>query len=114
MSEEFIPKRLKEAREKAGITRAEASRRLNLSKIGYNRYESGERKPSLQTLQVIAHCFHTSVSYLTGATDDMSPDSLVVSRSENPELFELVNLCQSSKDHMEERLLRYMKELESL
>ena len=39
MSAQLIPERLKIARENLGITMAEASRRLNLSKIGYCRYE---------------------------------------------------------------------------
>ena len=40
MSAKLIPERLKFVRENMGITMAEASRRLNLSKIGYCRYES--------------------------------------------------------------------------
>ena len=44
MENQLIPERLKMAREKLGITMAEASRRLNLSKIGYCRYVYGERE----------------------------------------------------------------------
>ena len=83
----IIAERLRTAREKVGITKAEASRRLNLSKIGYCRYESGERTPSVQTLEVIALCFGTSVSYLTGETDEMTPDKIVIEKSKNPALF---------------------------
>lgn len=57
MSAKLIPERLKFVRENMGITMAEASRRLNLSKIGYCRYEYGERVPSQQTLEIIDSMF---------------------------------------------------------
>ena len=87
MNEQLISERIKKAREKLGITKAEASRRLNLSKIGYCRYEYGERTPSPQTLEVIAQCFNTSVDYLTGLSDDSDPTQIVVNKKEYPELF---------------------------
>ena len=43
MNEQLLSERIKIARENLGITKAEAARRLNLSKIGYCRYEYGER-----------------------------------------------------------------------
>ena len=107
MSDNIISERIKIARESLGITMAEASRRLNLSKIGYCRYEYGERTPSIQTLEVIAQCFGTSVEYLIGETDDMSPDSLIVSKHDSPALFELVNLCNNENSEMINRLLKY-------
>ena len=54
MSEHLIPERLRNVREGLGITMAEASRRMNLSKIGYCRYEYGDRSPSPQTIEVFA------------------------------------------------------------
>lgn len=111
MIDPLIPERLKNAREKLGITRAEASRRLNLSKIGYSRYEYGERVPSPQTVEAIAICFHTSVAYLTGATDDMSPDYFVVDKNKNPDLFALVELCNTADHCTLNRLLTYCLKL---
>ena len=107
MSNQLIPERLKAAREKLGITMAEASRRLNLSKIGYCRYEYGERTPSPQMVEVIARCLRTSVGYLTGLTDDMTPDCIIIKKDENPALFELVNSCHSSDQETITRLLKY-------
>ena len=59
MSAKLIPERLKFVRENMGITMAEASRRLNLSKIGYCRYET-ERESHLSKrwkllLNVLTH-----------------------------------------------------------
>ncbi|QFJ54797.1 helix-turn-helix domain-containing protein [Pseudobutyrivibrio xylanivorans] len=107
MSENTIAERLKIARENLGITKAEASRRLNLTKIGYGRYESGDRTPSIQTLEVIAQCFNTSVAFLTGETDDMTSDKIVIDKKTSPELFNLVNLLSHSSDDAVQRLTAY-------
>lgn len=111
MSDQLLPERLKLAREKLGITMAEASRRLNLSKIGYCRYEYGERVPSIQTIEVIAQCFHTSVDYLVGLTDNPSPTQIVVDKETNPELFELIELCRNKDSEQIKRLITYYQEL---
>ena len=94
MSENIISQRLISAREHLGITKAEAARRLNLSSIGYCRYEYGDRTPSIQTLEVIAQCFGTSVAYLTGETDEFAPDKIVVDKNTNRELFNLLNVIR--------------------
>lgn len=111
MSDSIIAERIKKARESLGITMAEASRRLKLSKIGYCRYEYGERTPSVQTLNLIAQCFGTSVDYLTGKTDDAGSDHLVISKKDEPELFSLVEECRKSDRVMISRLLDYQKKI---
>ena len=111
MNAQFKPDRLKIARENLGITMAEASRRLNLSKIGYCRYEYGERVPSIQTIEVIAQCFHTSVDYLVGLTDNPSPTQIVIDKESNPELFELIELCRNNDSAQIKRLIAYYQEL---
>ncbi|MBR1798122.1 MAG: helix-turn-helix transcriptional regulator [Clostridiales bacterium] len=110
MEQKLIPERLKAAREKMGITMAEASRRLNLSKIGYCRYEYGERTPSIQTVEVIARCFNTSIEYLTGQKDDMSPDYIVISKDQSPELYNLLEFYSRDKDAAE-KIISYYKKL---
>lgn len=107
MNQLLLSERIKFARENIGITKAEAARRLNLSKIGYCRYEYGERTPSIQTLEVIARCFNTSTSYLLGETDDMNPDYLVIFQKNNPVMFELVTALQNSNEESIKRLLAY-------
>lgn len=107
----IISERIKLARENIGITKAEASRRLNLSKIGYSRYEYGERTPSAQTLEVIARCFNTSVDYLTGKSDVITPDFIVINKGDNHELFELVSTLQNSDKDSIKNILEYYKTL---
>ena len=107
MHEQLLSERIKIARENLGITKAEAARRLNLSKIGYCRYEYGERTPSIQTLEVIARCLNTSIDYLTGETDDITPDQVIISRKNDPIIFELVTSLQNENDESLKRLLAY-------
>lgn len=111
MDNQSLSERIRQARENLGITKAEASRRLNLSKIGYCRYEYGERTPSIQTLEVIARCFNTSVDYLTGKTDNILPDQIIISKNTNPELFEFVSSLQDSDTQLVNRLLAYYNTL---
>lgn len=112
MSKEIIQSRLKTAREAIGITKAEAARRLNLSKIGYCRYEYGDRVPSIQTLEVIAICFGTTVAFLTGKTDDIAPDYMVIRQEESPELYEIATIYGDITPDMQKRLLTYAKKLQ--
>ena len=111
MTPRLIPERLKKVREKEGITMAEASRSLNLSKIGYCRYEYGERAPSMQTVEVIAQCFHTSVEYLVGLSDSPDPIQVVINKNDNPALFELVEFCEGQNSDQINRLLAYYKKM---
>ena len=113
MSNQLIPERLRTARENIGITMAEAARRLNLSKIGYCRYEYGDRTPSPQTVEVIARVFGTSVAYLIGDSEDISPDSIVISKNDAPELFELVQSLSDSDSSVQRRIMAYAKKLSS-
>lgn len=113
MAEEILAKRIKAARENLGITMVEAAKRLNLSKIGYCRYEYGDRTPSPQTLEVIANCFHTSVDYLIGNTDDISADKITIKKEDNPELFALIETFQNANPEMLNRVLKYYDSLAS-
>ena len=110
MNHELKPERLKLARERTGISMAEASRRLNLSKIGYCRYEYGERTPSIQTIEAIARCFNTSVDYLTGKTDDPVPDYIVIDKNQSPELFQIIERCSKDED-VARKFINYFRKL---
>ena len=113
MADKSLPSRLKASREKLGITMAEAARRLNMSKIGYCRYEYGDRTPSLQTIEVIAQCFETSTDYLLGKTDNMSPDYIILNKKKSPELFEIIQGISTLDTSSQKRLLEYYKKLKN-
>ena len=86
----FLPERLKKIREDRGLNKAEAARLLGLSKMGYLRYESADRTPSYQTIVFMALKLGTSPDYLTGKTKNSEPMEYIISKSDDPVLFELI------------------------
>lgn len=101
--------RLIYCREKLGITKQEAAKRMQMSQPAYLRYESGERNPSIHVIQVMADVLATSVAYLTGQTDNPNPDSYLIKLDTEPELFHLVEKYKNSDIDMRNRLLSYLQ-----
>ena len=109
MNNTNLSDRIKKTREKKGITMAEAARRLNLSKIGYCRYEYGERTPSIQTLEIIAQCFDTSVDYLLGNSENDAPKQILIKKDDAPYLFEIAKDIDSIDINTQKILYEYYK-----
>lgn len=101
--------RLIYCREKLGITKQEAAKRMQMSQPAYLRYESGERNPCIHVIQVMADVLATSVAYLTGQTDNPNPDSYLIKLDTEPELFHLVEKYKNSDIDMRNRLLSYLQ-----
>lgn len=57
-------KRLREIRMKCGFTQQNMANQLNISLNAYQKYEQGERSPSLDCLVSIADIFNVSLDYL--------------------------------------------------
>lgn len=107
-------KRLICCREKLGITKQEAARRMQLSQPAYLRYESGERTPSIHIIKVMADVLSTSVDYLTGDTDNPNPDCYLIKAETEPELFQLIKTCRNTDAKTRDRLLAYFSEFTKL
>ncbi len=107
----FIPERLKKIREDRGLNKAEAARLLGLSKMGYLRYESADRTPSYQTIVFMAQKLGTSPDYLIGKTEDSEPKEYVISKADDPALFEMLTDVIDKKNPARARLLAYFKKL---
>ena len=107
----LIPERLKSAREKLNLSKAEAARLIGLTAASYVRYEAGDRSPSPQVITSIAENLETSVAYLSGETDDISSDVVSIHKNNNPLLFELIKNTQSADDSTLQRLLSYYHKL---
>ncbi len=110
----LIPERLKLARENLNISKAEAARRIGLTAASYVRYESGDRCPSPQVIMAIAEKLSTSAAFLSGETDDISPDIISISKYEEPLLFELINDAQNADNATLQRLLSYYRQLKTI
>ena len=107
----LIPERLKSAREQLNLSKAEAARRIGLTAASYVRYEAGDRSPSPQVLMSIAEKMGTSVSFLSGETNDISPDIVSIHRDNDPILFELIKSTQNADEATLQRLLSYYHQL---
>ena len=109
----LIPDRLIIVREKLHLSKAEAARKIGLTAASYVRYEAGDRSPSPQVLQSIAENLGTSVAFLSGKTDDMSPDMITILKKEEPILFELIKDAKSADNATLQRLLSYYQQLKN-
>ena len=107
----LIIERLTECREKIGISKQEAARRVGVSQPAYLRYESGTRNPSQQVIKEIAKVFNTSVDYLTGVCDEPAPDFFEIKKKNDEELFLLVEKYRDLDSQQKKRLLAYTDKL---
>lgn len=107
MNNALICERLIECRNKLGITKQEAAKRMQMSQPAYLRYESGERTPSIHVIYFMANVLGTSVDYLTGKTDNPNPTCYWIDSSTDPELFSLVETYSNSDNGIKERLITY-------
>ena len=103
--------RLIECRKKLGITKQQAAIRMQLSQPAYLRYESGERTPSIHVIYYMAHVLETSADYLTGKSDNTTPNCHYVYKTEKPELFSLVEKFNNCDSDTQKRLLAYFQML---
>ncbi len=101
--------RLIECRKKLGITKQQAAIRMKLSQPAYLRYESGERAPSIHVIYYMAHVLGTSADYLTGKSDDPTPNCHYIYEIEKPELFSLIEKIKNCDSDTQKRLLAYFQ-----
>lgn len=66
----MIKTRMKELREKKGITQLKMAMDLNMNQNTISRYESGIRQADYSTLILIADYFDVSIDYLLCRTDN--------------------------------------------
>lgn len=105
----LILERLTERREKMNLTKQQAAQVLGMTQPTYLRYENGDRVPSLHVLKTIAEGLGTSVNYLTGKTDDPSPDFFVIKKENDEELFTLIERFKSDEAFKKRMLAYYAK-----
>lgn len=63
-------RRLKELREKRGVSQLKLAMDLGLTQNSVSRYESGAREADYKTLVALADYFNVSVDYLLERTDN--------------------------------------------
>lgn len=73
--------RLKELRKLSNLTQRQISLKLGVTERSYQRFESGENKPSLSNLIELANIFNVSLDFLVGR-EGVFNDSLYKSKSD--------------------------------
>jgi transcriptional regulator with XRE-family HTH domain len=98
---------LKKAREAMGISKLEASKRMNIPQSSYVRYENGVRKPTQATIVQMAQVLNTSADYLMGKTDSQAADTIIIRKEDNPELFKILEEVRKFDDEKLQRFYAY-------
>lgn len=110
----LLTERLIECRQKMGISKQEAARRIQVSQPAYLRYEAGARNPSIQTIEKMAEVFSTSVDYLLGKTMEAGADKILIDQSKTPSLFLLAETCRALNEDQMLRLIAYAEEMSDI
>lgn len=78
-----IPDRLKELRANKSMTQRELANQLNISSSSIAMYETGQRMPDAEVLELFADYFNVTVDYLLGRTDNPFPvDTLAAHKTD--------------------------------
>ena len=62
--------RLREIREKKGVSQKELAEYLNLTQVQISKYELGKNEPDLNTIKKIATFFDVTIDYLLGTSEE--------------------------------------------
>ncbi len=63
--------RIKELREKRGLSQAQLAQKTGISSQSISKYEHGERNPKIGKWQKLAVFFNVSIPYLQGIDEDI-------------------------------------------
>lgn len=66
----IFPKRLKELRQKKGLTQQEIADLLHVNRVTYTNWEKGNREPNFEKLFLLAEYLETTTDYLLGKSDN--------------------------------------------
>ncbi len=71
-----INKKIKKLRKEKGLTQKDFANIINISEMSIRRYESGDRKPSVETLNKIAAALNVSVNDLISDSNTIDLSSM--------------------------------------
>ena len=100
MQNSVMSARLKELREKKGVSQAEVARYLGIERSTYSAYEAGKSRP-VRYMDKIANFFGVSADYIMGRTDSPMPtegNSQYLSESEKTLLAVFCKLNDTDKN----------------
>lgn len=71
--------RIARLRKERGLNQTQLAKKLGVSVDSVRRWEQGKRSPDVEMLRNIAHVLDTTVSYISGETDNPSPMQTMLS-----------------------------------
>lgn len=71
----MLGQRIAQLRKEAGLTQAELSKKLGISRASLSLYEIEKREPDIDTLVKMSTCFDVQIDYLLGLTDERHHES---------------------------------------
>lgn len=86
-----LHEKLRELREKNGISQADVAKRLNVAPATISGYERGERTPSLETMLGLSYIYNCSVDYLLGKKQEDGSHAFVDITDLSPEQRKVIN-----------------------
>ena len=109
MNEKIIGIRVKQLREKTGLSQAELAKALGVvSRSVIARYETGACFPSYTVLIKIADYFKVSTDYLLGRTDNLV---LYVQVESGDKMDDFIEMCFDSKTPANARLKEILRKM---
>lgn len=70
MNNQEFEQNLRHLRDIRNLSQQQVADSLNMSKVGYQNYETGKRRPTFEMLIALADFFDVSIDYLVGRTDN--------------------------------------------
>ncbi len=94
--------RLKELREQHEYSQRELAKRLGVSASTVGMWESGSRKPDIETMEAITDFFNVSMDYMTGKED-------VTERFVNPAEVKLLDSFRCAPEDVQNAIIRLLE-----
>ena len=113
----MIGSRIKEIREKTGLTQTELAKKLGLTRSGVNAWEMGVSIPSAQYLIGLANLFKVSIDYLLGLDQKETIDVSSLTSDDKAIIYSLMDYFNQRKHTIcisEEDFLPILEEYELL
>ena len=86
----MIYEKIKELREKQGLSQSELARKLGVTRSSVNAWEMGISTPSTTYIVELSQLFKVSTDYLLGLSNNITLDVSMLSNREIQMLYELV------------------------
>lgn len=67
-----LKERLVKLRNEKNLLQKDVAKGIDMSLVGYQRYEYGTRSPTAEVIIALAHFYEVSTDYLLGLSDDPS------------------------------------------